>query len=91
MRFTLTLDQETRDALRARARAHKTTQAGFLRAAINGCRPGGGRGDTAASADAWWDSLPASRRAGIHAWVAQRRSGDDHMPGQLEIGTQEAL
>lgn len=90
-RFTFVLDPATESALRQRAAAHNVSQAAFLRSAIVGARPGGGSGETASSADAWWDTLPPSRRAQVHAWLTQRHSSDDTMPGQLEIDAQEAV
>lgn len=88
-RISVTLDAPTWEALRVRARAHRVSQAAFVRAAIVGARPGGGLGGVAAPADAWWDALPPERRASIHRWVAAKSVGADVDPDHPTLDWQE--
>lgn len=85
-RLTVGLDPATSTELTIRAQAHKTSKAAFIRAAITGARPGGTRGEVAAAADTWWDTLPPTRRAGIHAWItAAHKNPHGIDPAQLDM------
>lgn len=75
-RISVTLDERTHAELRSRARAHRVSQAAYVRAVICGDRPGGGPNEVAGPADRWWDSLQPDRRAGIFQWITQRRVSD---------------
>lgn len=68
--------------IRRRARAHRTTAAGYLRALGVGTRPGPSRSVTA---DAWWDSLPAGRRNQVHGWLTRPVADDADDPLQTAI------
>jgi len=84
-RLSVTLDAYHNTELRERARAHGVSKAAFVRAAIIGARPGGGKGEAAEAADRWWDNLSPSRRAGIHTWITQVRGKAPEDPDQLNL------
>lgn len=79
------LDPATDRLLTVKARAHGVSRAAYVRAAINGHRPGADPGSPAALADAWWDSRKPSRRAAIHRNHAAAPAEDDRPDDQLTI------
>lgn len=87
VRISVGLDEHSNAELRNRSRAHGISKAAFIRNAIVGARPGGGRGQTAQAADTWWDQLSPDRRAGIHQWITtSRRARDLNLdPDQLDM------
>jgi hypothetical protein len=80
-RFPVPLLPSERATIGSRAAAHKTSVAGFMRAAALGVRPGADPGTDTADADDWWDSLPPARRAQIRRWVSTSRR-PTAFPGQ---------
>lgn len=72
--------------IRRRARAHRTTAAGYLRALGVGARPGPAR---SVDADAWWDSLPAGRRNQVHGWLTRPSTATEPDPLQTLIDLPE--
>jgi hypothetical protein len=72
-RFPVSLTDEERASLRAKATAHGVSMAAYARAAIAAKRPGGLPGQPAAFADAWWDQQSPSRRAQVHGWLTAGR------------------
>lgn len=81
-RFPLGLDSETRRNLRDRAKAHGVSQSAYVRALINGHRPGAEPGTEAAIADSWYDSRPPARRVSVaknhapHLFTAAEESAE---------------
>lgn len=85
-RWALHLDAESRANLALRARAHGVTRPAYVRALINGRRPGAEPGSEAALADRWWDSRSPSRRVSI--WRNHAAAGTNDLAeesGQLSI------
>lgn len=70
-RIVVRVSPVERATIARRAKAHKTTMAGFLRDAA---LAGAAGGDTP---DAWWASLPATRKEQVWRWVGQ---GQVHQP-----------
>lgn len=69
-RFSLTLDDAQRARLRARAKAHGVNMSKYLRALIDGHRPGAEPGSDAAAADRWYDSRSPARRVAVARYHA---------------------
>lgn len=85
-RWVLRLDERTDRRLRLRAAAHGVSMAVYVRALINGERPGAEPGSAAAQADAWWDSRSPKRRVAIYRnHVTASSRGDDSDDDQLTI------
>lgn len=89
-RVTVGLTDGERANLRRRAHTHRVTVAAYMRAAALGHRPGADPATAPASADDWWDSLPATRRAQVWQWVAAARGNGDPHPGQLALDADPA-
>lgn len=98
-RWPLLLDDLTRRNLDIRAAAHGVKRPVFVRALINGHRPGADPGSLAAQADAWWDSRSPERRISIwrnHASAATREAHepDDQLTifdsQEAQVGTEPA-
>lgn len=83
-RLPVTFSPAEKATLRRRAAAHKVTMAAYVRAAALGQRPAS-RSGVGADADAWWDTLPPSRRAQVHGWLTARADTNDPIPGQLPL------
>lgn len=86
--WKLGLDAETERNLNLRAKAHRVSRPVFVRALINGHRPGAVAGTEVALADAWWDARSPSRRVSIwrnHAAATTNASGASQGVGQLSI------
>lgn len=81
------LDPETDRLLTLKASAHGVSRAAFVRAAINGSRPGAEPGTMAARADAWWDSRTPKRRAAIwrNHTTTTTDGADEHPEDQSTI------
>jgi hypothetical protein len=79
------LDPETDRLLTIKARAHGVSRAAFVRAAINGSRPGAEPGSLAAAADQWWDSRTPTRRAAIYRNHANAAAEQEVPADQLTI------
>lgn len=73
------LSDEEYALVRARAAAHRRMAATWARSVLLG-----ERGATK-DADAWWDSLPPSRREQVHRWVSGSQDATDPIPGQLTM------
>jgi hypothetical protein len=85
--WRILLDKATRRNLDVKSKAHGVSRPDFVRALINGHRPGAVPGSPAALADAWWDSRTPARRVSIwrnHATTSDA-VGASHGVGQLTI------
>lgn len=98
-RWVLRLDEVSRRNLDLRAAAHGVKRPVFVRALINGHRPGAEPGSLAAQADAWWDSRSPERRISIwrnHATTSAREAAehDDQLsifdPEEEPVGPEAA-
>lgn len=73
-------DEATLANLRMKAKAHGVSQVEFVRAQINGTRPGARPGSLAAAADRWWDTRKPARRISVwqnHATTKESDAEDD--------------
>lgn len=87
-RWVLGLDPVTEANLALRAKAHGVSRPEYVRALINGQRPGAQPGSLVAKADAWWDHRSPSRRVSIwrnHAAATTNGSEASQGVGQLSI------
>lgn len=84
-RWPMGLDPRTEANLRLKASAHGVSRPAYVRALINGERPGAAPGSEAALADAWWDSRSPKRRAAIWRNHANAAAAEGAPEDQLTI------
>jgi hypothetical protein len=77
------LDDATLVNLRIKAKAHGVSQVEFIRAAINGTRPGAKPGSLVAKADHWWDTRKPSRRVSVYENHSSDKDADTVDDAQL--------
>lgn len=78
-RWPLGLSEAEWKTLTIKARAHGVSRPEYVRALINGDRPGAAPGSDAAKADTWWDSRKPSRRAAIWRNHQKKDAVEDHL------------
>lgn len=76
----VSLSSEEHAIVAARAAQHRKKVAVWARTVLLG-----DPGRAAADADSWWDTLPPTRRAQVHRWVAGAHSSAEPIPGQLDM------